>query len=48
MEIFKGGIVDFWNQRNVLVTGCTGFLGWHLTAELIEKKSKCNRIDPRL
>ncbi len=31
--------MDFWNQRNVLVTGCTGFLGWHLTAELIEKKA---------
>jgi len=29
--------VAFWNGRKVLVTGCTGFLGGWLTAELVER-----------
>jgi CDP-glucose 4,6-dehydratase len=27
----------FWRNRNVLVTGCTGFLGWWLTRELVNQ-----------
>jgi len=30
---------DFWKDRNVLVTGCTGLLGSHLTQMLVEKKT---------
>jgi CDP-glucose 4,6-dehydratase len=29
--------MSFWRERNVLVTGCTGFLGWHLTDELVRR-----------
>lgn len=29
--------MSFWKDRRVLVTGCTGFLGWWLTAELVKK-----------
>ena len=29
--------MGFWNDRNVFVTGCTGFLGGWLTAELIRR-----------
>lgn len=27
--------MDFWKNRNVFVTGCTGFLGWWLSSELV-------------
>jgi CDP-glucose 4,6-dehydratase len=30
---------DFWKDRNVFVTGCTGLLGSHLTKMLVEKKA---------
>jgi len=30
---------DFWNDRNVCVTGCTGLLGSHLTQVLVEKRA---------
>jgi CDP-glucose 4,6-dehydratase len=30
-------IVSFWDRRNVLVTGATGLLGSHLTAELLAR-----------
>jgi len=26
-----------WSGRSVFVTGCTGFLGWHLTHELVQR-----------
>ena len=29
--------MGFWRNRKVLVTGCTGFLGWWLTRELVEQ-----------
>jgi CDP-glucose 4,6-dehydratase len=29
--------MSFWKDRRVLVTGCTGFLGWWLTADLVKK-----------
>lgn len=29
--------MTFWQRRNVLVTGCTGFLGWALTEELVKQ-----------
>jgi CDP-glucose 4,6-dehydratase len=29
--------MGFWQNRSVLVTGCTGFLGWWLTRELVEQ-----------
>lgn len=29
--------MSFYKNRKVLVTGCTGFLGWWLTAELVEQ-----------
>ena len=28
---------DFWQQRRVLVTGCTGLLGSWMTEELIDR-----------
>ena len=28
--------MSFWNSRNVFITGCTGFLGWWLTDELVK------------
>jgi CDP-glucose 4,6-dehydratase len=31
--------MSFWKDRNVLVTGCTGFLGWWLTADLLKKNA---------
>ena len=30
---------DFWKDRNVFITGCTGLLGSHLTQMLVEKKA---------
>lgn len=30
---------NFWKDRNVFITGCTGLLGSHLTKNLIEKKA---------
>jgi len=30
---------DFWKDRNVFVTGCTGILGSHLTQMLVEKNA---------
>jgi len=30
---------DFWNDRNVCVSGCTGVLGSHLTHVLVEKRA---------
>jgi nucleoside-diphosphate-sugar epimerase len=30
----------FWEDKNVLITGCTGLLGSWLTDELITKKAK--------
>jgi len=30
---------DFWKDRNVFITGCTGLLGSHLTKMLVEKKA---------
>ncbi len=30
---------NFWKSKNVLVTGCTGFLGSWLTAELVKKSA---------
>ncbi len=32
--------MSFWEGRKVLVTGCTGFLGWWLTSELIRHKAE--------
>ena len=29
--------MDFWKDRNVFITGCTGFLGWWLTDELVKQ-----------
>jgi CDP-glucose 4,6-dehydratase len=29
--------MTFWANRNVFVTGCTGFLGWWLTADLVAR-----------
>lgn len=31
--------MEFWNNRNVLVTGCTGFLGGWLSAELVRRRA---------
>jgi len=31
--------MSFWQGRKVLVTGCTGFLGWWLTSELVRQKA---------
>ncbi len=31
--------MSFWEGRKVLVTGCTGFLGWWLTSELVRHKA---------
>ena len=30
----------FWEGRKVLITGCTGFLGWWLTTELVRQKAE--------
>lgn len=30
---------DFWKDRNVFITGCTGLVGSHLTQTLVEKKA---------
>ncbi len=30
---------DFWANRNVFITGCTGLLGSHLTRFLVERKA---------
>lgn len=30
---------EFWKDRNVFITGCTGLLGSHLTQMLVEKKA---------
>jgi CDP-glucose 4,6-dehydratase len=30
----------FWSGRSVFVTGCTGFLGWHLTNELVRRGAR--------
>ncbi|MHB2018502.1 MAG: GDP-mannose 4,6-dehydratase [Candidatus Xenobia bacterium] len=32
--------MSFWRHRNVFVTGCTGFLGAWLTAELVERGAR--------
>ncbi len=32
--------MSFWEGRKVLVTGCTGFLGWWLTSELVRHKAE--------
>lgn len=32
--------MGFWRNRNVLVTGCTGFLGWWLTNELVGRGAR--------
>ena len=32
--------MSFWEGRKVLVTGCTGFLGWWLTSELVRQKAE--------
>jgi len=29
--------MSFWHNRNVFITGCTGFLGWWLTDELVKQ-----------
>ncbi len=29
--------MNFWQNRNVFITGCTGFLGWWLTDELVKQ-----------
>jgi CDP-glucose 4,6-dehydratase len=29
--------MSFWQNRNVFITGCTGFLGWWLTDELVKQ-----------
>jgi CDP-glucose 4,6-dehydratase len=31
------GMTDYWRDRNVLVTGCTGLLGSHLTGMLVDR-----------
>ena len=31
--------MNFWKDRNVFITGCTGLLGSHLTKMLVEKKA---------
>jgi len=31
------GAADFWRERRVFITGCTGFLGSWLTAALLER-----------
>ncbi len=33
------GMKDFWKDRNVFVTGCTGLLGSHLTGMLVDRKA---------
>ena len=33
-------MTNFWNGRRVLVTGCTGFLGWVLTRDLLAKEAQ--------
>ncbi len=33
----NGSMTDFWEDRNVFVTGCTGFLGSHLSHALIKR-----------
>jgi len=33
------GMNDFWQDRNVFITGCTGLLGSHLTEMLVEKNA---------
>jgi len=35
---------NFWEEKNVLITGCTGFIGSWLTKELIEKGAKVTGI----
>lgn len=30
---------DFWKDRNIFITGCTGLLGSHLTQVLVEKRA---------
>src|SRR3990167_7310676 len=30
---------DFWKNRNVFITGCTGLLGSHLTGMLVNQKA---------
>jgi CDP-glucose 4,6-dehydratase len=37
--------VEFWNKRNVLVTGCSGYLGRVLTAELLNRGAVVSGID---
>lgn len=32
-------MTDFWTNRNVFITGCTGLLGSHLTQMLVERKA---------
>ena len=32
--------MSFWEGRKVLITGCTGFLGWWLTSELVRQKAE--------
>jgi CDP-glucose 4,6-dehydratase len=32
--------MSFWDQRRVLVTGCTGFFGWWLTSALVERGAR--------
>ncbi len=32
--------MSFWKERRVLVTGCTGFLGWWLTSALVERGAR--------
>ncbi len=36
---------EFWKDRNVLVTGCTGLLGSWLTKSIVRKRSQCHRLD---
>jgi CDP-glucose 4,6-dehydratase len=33
------GMKNFWKNRNVFITGCTGLLGSHLTEMLVERKA---------
>ena len=39
MEVKEMLNKKYWMDRNVLITGCTGFLGGHLTQQLIENEA---------
>lgn len=36
-DMVRSNVADFWDDRNVFVTGCTGILGSWLAAELVQR-----------